>query len=285
MVLRTQKIIWISTKNGYFIVMLMSPAARAHNFRRFRLINSLGYPIYIYIYTYTYTYTYIYIYIYIYIYMHGWRMSYGRCDCGRCHTNFARATPTFCRFIIIGHTNFDLLVNHIMFWPHQLWKPSSAHVYMRTCNSILVPTITSAQACMYICSYTTFEQKKNAIEPAFDILKYRFTVPFSFIHVVVLFLRLPISTPCLRHLLCRGKSSPWKSLLSRAFGSSHYISQVCWEHTIRGNVGWNYCKWLAVDSYISDDGGDILHRAHRAANVHRCQRRIRALKRKSNDKI
>ena len=43
------------------------------------------------------------------------------------HTNFARATPTFCPFIIIGHTNFELLVNHIMFWPHQLWKPSSAH--------------------------------------------------------------------------------------------------------------------------------------------------------------
>ena len=57
---------------------------------------------------------------------HGWRMPYGRC--GRCHTNFAHATPTFCPFIIIGHTNFDLLVNHIMFWPHQLWKPSSAHV-------------------------------------------------------------------------------------------------------------------------------------------------------------
>ena len=65
-------------------------------------------------------------------YMHGWRMPYGRC--GRCHTNFARATPTFCPFIIIGkiiigHTNFDLLVNH-MFWPHQVWKPSSAHAYM-----------------------------------------------------------------------------------------------------------------------------------------------------------
>ena len=56
---------------------------------------------------------------------HGWRMPYGRC--GRCHTNFARATPTFCPFIIIGHTNFDLPVIHIMFWPHQLWKPSSAH--------------------------------------------------------------------------------------------------------------------------------------------------------------
>ena len=49
---------------------------------------------------------------------HGWRMPYGRC--GRCHTNFARATPTFCPFISIGHSNFDLLVNHIMFWPHQL---------------------------------------------------------------------------------------------------------------------------------------------------------------------
>ena len=35
--------------------------------------------------------------------------------------------PTFYPFIIIGHTNFDLLVNHIMFWPHELWKPSSAH--------------------------------------------------------------------------------------------------------------------------------------------------------------
>ena len=57
---------------------------------------------------------------------HGWRMPYGWC--GRCHTNFARATPTFCPFIIISHTNFDLLVSHIMFWPHQLWKPSSAHV-------------------------------------------------------------------------------------------------------------------------------------------------------------
>ena len=65
---------------------------------------------------------------YIYICMHGWRMRYGRC--GRCHTNFAHATPTFFPFIIIGHTNFDLLVNHIMFWPHQLWKPSSAHVCM-----------------------------------------------------------------------------------------------------------------------------------------------------------
>ena len=42
---------------------------------------------------------------------HGWRMPYGRC--GRCHTNFALATPTFCPFIIIGHTNFDLLVNPI----------------------------------------------------------------------------------------------------------------------------------------------------------------------------
>ena len=60
-------------------------------------------------------------------YRHGWRMPYGRC--GRCHTNFARATATFCPFVIIGHTNFDLLVNHIMFWPHQLWKPSSAHDY------------------------------------------------------------------------------------------------------------------------------------------------------------
>ena len=40
-------------------------------------------------------------------------MPYGRC--GRCHTNFTRATPTFCPFIIIGHINFDLLVNHIMF--------------------------------------------------------------------------------------------------------------------------------------------------------------------------
>ena len=40
-------------------------------------------------------------------------LPYGRC--GRCHTNFARATPTFRPFIIIGHTNFDLLVNHIMF--------------------------------------------------------------------------------------------------------------------------------------------------------------------------
>ena len=58
---------------------------------------------------------------------YGWRMLYGRC--GRCHTNFARATPTLCPFIIISHTNFDLLVNHIMFWPHQLWKPSSAHDY------------------------------------------------------------------------------------------------------------------------------------------------------------
>ena len=56
---------------------------------------------------------------------HGWRMPYGRC--GRCHTNCARATPRFCPFIIIGHSNFDLLVNHIMFWPYQLWKPSSAH--------------------------------------------------------------------------------------------------------------------------------------------------------------
>ena len=56
---------------------------------------------------------------------HGWRMPYGRCGC--CHTNFARATPTFCPFISIGHTNFNLLDNHIMFWPHQLWKPSSAH--------------------------------------------------------------------------------------------------------------------------------------------------------------
>ena len=54
-------------------------------------------------------------------------MSYGRC--GRCLTNFARATPTFCPFSITSHTNFDLLVNHIMFWPHQLWKPSSAHAY------------------------------------------------------------------------------------------------------------------------------------------------------------
>ena len=34
----------------------------------------------------------------------------------------AVATPTFCPFIIIGYTNFDLLVNHIMFWPHQLGK-------------------------------------------------------------------------------------------------------------------------------------------------------------------
>ena len=57
--------------------------------------------------------------------IHGWRMPYGRC--GRCHTNFARATPTYCPFVIIGYTNFDLLVNHIMFWPHQLWKPFSAH--------------------------------------------------------------------------------------------------------------------------------------------------------------
>ena len=57
---------------------------------------------------------------------HGWRMPYGRF--GSCHTNFACATPTFCPFIIIDHTNFDLLVNHIIFWPHQLWKPSSAHV-------------------------------------------------------------------------------------------------------------------------------------------------------------
>ena len=46
----------------------------------------------------------------------------------------AVATPTlpvphqhFAPFIIIGHTNIDLLVNHIMFWPHQLLKPSSAH--------------------------------------------------------------------------------------------------------------------------------------------------------------
>ena len=61
----------------------------------------------------------------LYTLVHRWRMPYGRC--GRCHTNFARATPTFCPFIIIGHTNFDLLVNHILFWPHQLWKPSSAH--------------------------------------------------------------------------------------------------------------------------------------------------------------
>ena len=52
-------------------------------------------------------------------------MPYGRC--GRCHTNFARATPTYCPFVIIGYTNFDLLVTHIMFWPHQLWKPFSAH--------------------------------------------------------------------------------------------------------------------------------------------------------------
>ena len=57
-------------------------------------------------------------------------MLYGMC--GRCHTNFVCATPTFCPFIIIGHTNFDLLVNHIMFWPHQLWKPSSADAYTHT---------------------------------------------------------------------------------------------------------------------------------------------------------
>ena len=56
-------------------------------------------------------------------------MLYGMC--GRCHTNFARAT-TFCPFIIIGRTNFDLLVNHI-FWPHQLcvcgdrWVPGRLH--------------------------------------------------------------------------------------------------------------------------------------------------------------
>ena len=50
---------------------------------------------------------------------------------GECRmASVAIATQTFCPFIIIGHTNFDLLVNHIMFWPHQLWKPSSAHAYM-----------------------------------------------------------------------------------------------------------------------------------------------------------
>ena len=42
-----------------------------------------------------------------------------------CHTNIFP-------FYHFDHTNFDLLVNHIMFWPHQLWKPSSAHVYMVT---------------------------------------------------------------------------------------------------------------------------------------------------------
>ena len=29
----------------------------------------------------------------------------GDCRCGRCHTNFASATPTFCPLIIAGHTN------------------------------------------------------------------------------------------------------------------------------------------------------------------------------------
>ena len=52
--------------------------------------------------------------------MHGWRMPYGKCGC--CHTNFDCAIPTFCPFIIIGHSNSDLLVNHIMFWPHQQFE-------------------------------------------------------------------------------------------------------------------------------------------------------------------
>ena len=34
---------------------------------------------------------------------HGWRMLYGRC--GRCHTNFASATLTFCPLVVAGHTN------------------------------------------------------------------------------------------------------------------------------------------------------------------------------------
>ena len=78
---------------------------------------------------------------------HGWRMPYGRC--GSCHTNFARATPTFCPFIIIDHTNFDLMVNHIMFWPHQLWKPSSAHVSVtRMSPSLDSPSLYSVNARM-----------------------------------------------------------------------------------------------------------------------------------------
>ena len=40
-------------------------------------------------------------------------MPYGRCGC--CNTNFACATPTFCPFIIISHTNFDLLVTILRF--------------------------------------------------------------------------------------------------------------------------------------------------------------------------
>ena len=49
----------------------------------------------------------------------------------------AVATPTlpvphqrFALLSVLATTNFDLLDNHIMFWPHQLWKPSSAHVCM-----------------------------------------------------------------------------------------------------------------------------------------------------------
>ena len=34
------------------------------------------------------------------------RMPYGRC--GRCHTNFASATPIFCSICIAGHTNSPL---------------------------------------------------------------------------------------------------------------------------------------------------------------------------------
>ena len=34
---------------------------------------------------------------------HGWRIPYGRC--GRCHTNYASATPTLCYLVIAGHTN------------------------------------------------------------------------------------------------------------------------------------------------------------------------------------
>ena len=37
-----------------------------------------------------------------------------------CHTNIL----PFCHYWL---HQLDLLVNHIMFWPHQLWKPFSAH--------------------------------------------------------------------------------------------------------------------------------------------------------------
>ena len=150
-------------------------------------------------------------------------MPYGRC--GRCYTNFARAALTFCPFIIIGHTNFDLLVNHIMFWPHQLWKPSSAHDGMALADMLwnvdVELLLAWIRACVSFLALQFQDSSKTSIKCLCEISRsFASWTTFPFVHVstfsssfflcflmilintVLRVCRVPMHYSCTHYFLC-----------------------------------------------------------------------------------